>query len=276
MAGDIVSGSVIQRTFVGARVPDVLFAASVPVSELGVKCAPEMETGDFRRIVAELLATPSNALLDEAQYQDLVGKLARLNWPRRWLRFAPDPVWEDSLFEWDSRHQEVLKEMGRNERPIRIFAEHSLALILATDRKDWSSWYGLPLPQKYLSRRLEIEADDTALHTGIACFNATIQRPQGTADFTKAVLEYDLPFGNSPRASSDSLLRLLDSGKKMCLAPMAAGGVFGVTQLTQGQYVAAILSVGTGSLMTLILLGSVAVGSLLVARVAQRQSGAKL
>ena len=55
----------------------------------------------------------------------------------------------------------------------------------------------------------------------------------------------------------------------MCLAPMVAAGTLGVGQLTQGQFVAAILTVGTGSVMSLILLGSVAVGSLLVARVAQ-------
>jgi hypothetical protein len=42
--------------------------------------------------------------------------------------------------------------------------------------------------------------------------------------------------------------------------------------LSQGQYVAATLSVGAGSVMTLILLGSVAVGSLLVQRVAQMRA----
>jgi hypothetical protein len=61
----------------------------------------------------------------------------------------------------------------------------------------------------------------------------------------------------------------------MCLAPLAAGGTLGVGQLGQGQYVAALLSVGTGSAMTLILLGTVAVGSLLIRRVAQQRDRKK-
>jgi hypothetical protein len=73
------------------------------------------------------------------------------------------------------------------------------------------------------------------------------------------------------RTSSDSLRNLLDGGKKICLAPMAAGGTLGIAQLGQGQYLAAILSVSAGSAMTLILLGSMAVGSLLVASLTQRR-----
>jgi len=70
---------------------------------------------------------------------------------------------------------------------------------------------------------------------------------------------------------TDSLLKLLDSGRKTCLAPIAAGGTLGVAHLSQGHYAAAILSVSTGAAMTLILLGSIAVGSLLAARLAQRK-----
>jgi len=38
------------------------------------------------------------------------------------------------------------------------------------------------------------------------------------------------------RASSDSLLRLLDTGKKMCLLPVGAGGTVGIGLLGQGHY----------------------------------------
>jgi hypothetical protein len=150
--------------------------------------------------------------------------------------------------------------------------------MLSGERTVGPYWFGLPFPSDEFSKDLALETDETAFATGVACLNARLQRSQRMADFTENVLQYDLPFGNSPRVSSDSLLKLLDSGKKMCLAPMAAGGMYGVAQLSQGQYVAAILCVSTGSAMTLILLGSVAVGSLLVARIAQRrghQTGSK-
>jgi len=67
------------------------------------------------------------------------------------------------------------------------------------------------------------------------------------------------------RASSDSLLRLLDTGKKMCLLPVGAGGTVGIGLLLgQGHYESAILAVATGATMSLILLSCVAFGSMIV------------
>ena len=67
------------------------------------------------------------------------------------------------------------------------------------------------------------------------------------------------------RASSDSLLRLLDAGKKMCLLPVGAGGTVGIGLLLgQGHYESAILAVATGATMSLILLSCVAFGSMIV------------
>jgi hypothetical protein len=166
-----------------------------------------------------------------------------------------------------------MKEVQSNESPIRLFAEHSIALMVSGERSPF--WPGAPVLPEDLRHDLELETDDTAFAVGVACLGARLQRSARTTAFTNAVLGYDLPFGNSPRASSDSLLKLLNGGRKMCLAPLAAGGTIGVTQLAQGQYVAAILSVSTGSVMTLILLGSVAVGSLLVRRVAQVRGDAR-
>jgi len=52
------------------------------------------------------------------------------------------------------------------------------------------------------------------------------------------------------RASSDSLLRLLDTGKKMCLLPVGAGGTVGIGLLGQGHYEGAILAAATGATMS--------------------------
>lgn len=268
MPDRIVSGSVIQRTFVGSDLPAALFAASVPVSEIASVSRIESDA-DIKRLIAEVLAVPSNSLLDDAEYRTLVRKLASQNRRRSWLRY--EPFFEDLFFAWERREKELFGESQSNERPIRMFAEHSIGLMVAGERGLTPYWFGV-LPAEELRQSLKLETDETAFTTGLACFNARLQRSQRTADFTKSVLEYDLPIGNSPRASSDSLLKLLDSGKKMCLAPMAAGGTYGIAQLSQGQYIAAILSVSAGSAMTLILLGSVAVGSLLVQRVAQMRN----
>lgn len=273
MPDGIVRGSVIQRTFVAGNSPAALYAASVPLNELTSQSVIESDSA-MRRLVAEVLAVPSNALLDEAQYSAVAGRLATDGWPRFWPewwlgRLGPEPFWEEWILAWNRRRSEVRQEIQSNKRPVSLFAQHSIALLLSAERALTPYWFGLAVPPGEFRRLVDLEIDETAFTTAVACFGARLQRSQGLADFTNSVLQYDIPLGSSPRASSDSLLKLLDSGKKMCLAPMAAGGTLGVAQLSQGQYVAAILSVSTGSLMTLILLGSIAVGSLLVTRVAQ-------
>jgi len=64
---------------------------------------------------------------------------------------------------------------------------------------------------------------------------------------------------------------LVKTSKKMCLAPILAGGTLGVTHLSQGHYTAALLSVSTGAAMSLILLASIAVASPLLGILSKRK-----
>jgi len=265
----IITGSVIERTFVGKDLPIALFAASVPLDEVAAKRTLERDSAGFRSLVAEIVAVPEDGLLDESQYKAIVSSLGR-GWAHQWM-FARGPLWEKWSFRWERRENALFEEMESSQSPLRTFADHSIGLILSNDRGLTPYWLGFAGPPDEFRRVVRLDTDETAFATGVACMSARLQRSERTAEFVKAVLEYDLPFGHSPRTTSDSLMRLLDTGKKMCLAPAAAGGTLGIAQLGQGQYVAAILSVGTGAVMTLILLSSVAVGSLLVARVAQRR-----
>jgi hypothetical protein len=263
-----VSGSVIQRTFVGGEVSTALFAASVPLDEVGMSSGADDSRG-FHRVVGEILGVPQVVLLDERQYFDAVRGMTRRDWPRRMMRYGP--FFEEWFMNWERRQGEITREVGESGEPsVRIFAEHTIALLVSPDRT-LTPWLGLTVSPDELSAEFGIKGDETATSTGVACFNARLQRSKKTADFTSAVLQYDLPFGNSPKASSDSLLKLLESGKKMCLAPVAAGGTVGIGFLTQGHYVAAILCTGTVGVMTLILLGTIAVGSLLISRISQRR-----
>ncbi|NKC11407.1 MAG: hypothetical protein GKR94_04135 [Gammaproteobacteria bacterium] len=95
-------------------------------------------------------------------------------------------------------------------------------------------------------------------------------------DAVSEINNYDIPTGQSPRTTNDNLLKLIDSGKKMCLAPMVTAGALGIAQLGQGSYVTALLTVGTGSAMTLVLVGTLAVSDSLVRRmISLRSSGSE-
>ena len=90
-------------------------------------------------------------------------------------------------------------------------------------------------------------------------------------DVVKELYDYDIPLGQSPQTNSNSLLTLIENGKNMCLAPMVAAGGLGIFQLNQGDFVTALITVGTGSVMTLVLVGTLSVSDLLVRHMITRR-----
>jgi hypothetical protein len=266
----VISGTVIERSFVARDVATVLFAATVPLSEVSVK---GNDDDLLRRTLAEMAGVPTNTIIDEVQYGQVVEYLLSAH-----REFRPFPYFEDWWEFREFRFRELIADMRSAERPsIRLFAEHVIALFaLTAEDRLWSNDPFLLIPptarQRGRGRLLLHDIDEDAARVGGTCVNARLARTSKVKRFTENVLQYELPFGRSPATSSDSLLKLLESGKKMCLAPIAAGGALGVTEVGQGQYVATLLSAATGSLMTLVLLSSVAVGSLLINYVAQRRT----
>src|ERR1051326_4922367 len=266
-SGAPIGGSVIERSFIANDIATVVFAATAPVAEIA-PFADHDSPAFLRNTLASLVGIPPRTIIDERQYADIARTFVGA------LPFGPiiSPFWDTRLFR--TQRASMMSEIEAADAPrIRSFAEHALALFSSTARADYAPMgWGIVPPGAVVRDILASDLDEDAARCGIACALARLYRERKVETFTKGLLSYELPLGQSPARTSDSLLKLLESGKKMCLAPLAAGGAIRVGQLNQAQYVAALLSVATGSAMTLILLGSVAVGALLVARVAQQRN----
>jgi hypothetical protein len=124
--------------------------------------------------------------------------------------------------------------------------------------------------ETFLSRSGESRPELWA--TAQQCFETRLLRTRQTDRFIDDLYKYDVPLGQSPEIKSDSLLKLLETSKNFCVAPLAIGGAQAVTQLSQGHYASALLTTGTGSAMTLILISTISVGAFLVQRVAQARA----
>ncbi len=129
--------------------------------------------------------------------------------------------------------------------------------------------YAFPLREERISSRFELH--DDAFHLALSCLSSRLQKRRDVQVFYDEMLTYDIPLGQSPESKGDSLLKLLETSKKVCIAPLALGGAQGINLLAQGNYVAALLTTGTAGVMTLVLIGTVSVGSIIVQRVAQRR-----
>jgi hypothetical protein len=267
-----ISGTVVQRSFVDMHTTRILHAASVPLCDLGYGS----NVVHLERIVAEVIGAPEDSLLPGENYEMLLRSKALLE------------VFERAEMEFDFYGP-------YSRRYFRRFRER-LERAVVRDTKEREEFYDFlrvvtnPTPQPSLSfgypflfeeeevfkpiasLKKEMQLGDQAFQTAMKCISARIMRKDKEDNFFRAIFSYDMPLGQSPSIKADSLLNLLESSKKYCLAPLAVGGTAAVTQLTQGDYIAAMLTSGTAGAMTLIFIGTISVGALLVQRVAQARS----
>ena len=113
--------------------------------------------------------------------------------------------------------------------------------------------------------------DETGASIAIRCLFSKGFETEHLGSFRESLLGYDIPIGQSPKVQSDSLRSLIETGKKMCLAPPLFGSTAGITQLGQADYIAALKSTGTGAAMTLILISTRSLGSILIRKVAENR-----
>jgi hypothetical protein len=252
--GEIVGGTVIQRSFVGREAANIIHVATVPISELGIDSEePEI-------ILAEVLGIPVSNVLDDSNYRRVIELLRS---------FPPDyffPYWHPRTHRYfDQLYDSLHQESESKELFTDFLATVGNPSPLANAFQPWPFFVEPEFREK-------IEVSQEVLSAAMQCIASRPMRSHQSAQFIREVFSYDIPMGQSPSVKSDSLLQLLETSRKFCVAPLALGGAQAVTQLTQGNYVAALLTTGTAGVMTLVLIGTVSVGALIVQKVAQARA----
>lgn len=251
MAGTI-SGSIVQRSFVGIDAPNILHIATAPMNELA------FDPDNFEESLSSILGTPKELILKAETYATAIDQY-RSSYLRRGAE-RPAPFDFNPLFIEGSKGTEYT-----------MFAD--FVLSATSPLKQFSppfSYYG---PYGYwddLGPRVPVELfaitlDLLSARHPLVDPNFRTSRQKYASD----LLNYEIPFGQSPAIKTDSLLNLLETSKKFCVAPLVLGGAQAVNQLAQGHYLAALQCTGTAGVMTLMLIGTVSVGAIMVQRAAQ-------
>lgn len=271
-----VHGSVIQRSIIPEGLGAVLNIATVPVAELDRTYLENDSNKNFRRLVGQVLGIPTESMVDDKQYSKLSKYLhdGRL-WKEMSMR-ARDP-YTDHMFHylyryWRDFEEEAESEQYRLYRPdshAEMLSTHSLALMMSPTVNTGMNWAGpFPFHPYWRKDRLkwidEINITEEAFQLGLSCYFSSMSSGDRVFRFTKAAGNYDIPSGQSPATRSDNLKTIIETTKKVCLAPIAVGGTTAISQLSQCNYVSALLATGTGAAMTLILVGTVSVADYLV------------
>jgi hypothetical protein len=260
-----VSGSVIQRSFIPEGLGTVLSVATVPLEGILSRGAEANENGSLKRLTAEILGLPAQSILDQDQYEFIVRHLLDGSFIRR-----GNPFWEEYYYYY-------LKEASFRSMEISgtSLALHSLNLMVSpvsVPRTDLLWPFQVLNPHEREVRLAELDISIESFHAGLACFFSSVNPDARVSRFNEAVQKYDVPQGQSPTTKSDSLRQLMQSSKQLCLAPIMVAGTVGTNLLSQGHYVSALLSAGTGAAMTLVFIGTISVADYLVRYVAQKRS----
>ena len=273
-----IRGTVIQRSFVPHDLAAVLNIATVPLSEVYSGVTETEDIGPtLRQVTSEILGIPNETIIDDRQYRKL-RKLVRdgdlfRSYPPSHMRFLWREMFDEYLRSEKSfpTHKELKIDGSLNQ-----FSKDSLCLLV-------SSHVGgiFPIFPFFAYPNLHIVTDSPdirklglsseSFRAGVSCYYSGRFAEPKIMDVVKELHNYDIPLGQSPQTNSDSLLTLIEHGKKMCLAPMVAAGGFGISQLNQGDFVTALITVGTGSVMTLVLVGTLSVSDLLVRHMITRR-----
>ncbi len=270
-----IHGSVIQRSLIPEGLGAVLNIATAPISELDRSCLSNNSKLSFERLVGQVLGIPTESIINDEQYR----KLAEMYidgdiWEKMAMRASHR--YAEELYYWyrDWRHfmkKNLYKtqEVSFIEQPAGVLGWHSLSMLMSPTKHIGMQWPFFIPPLPYHGPRRfrqfdDIDLTEEAFQLGSNCFFTAVLADERVIRFTHAAGSYDIPSGQSPSTKSDSLTKLIESSKKVCLAPLAIGGTTAISQLSQGSYVTALLSTGTGAVMTLILVGTVSVADYLV------------
>ena len=243
--GATVAGTVSQRAFVSRQRSSVISVASVSLKDLAI------HSDDIRDIVAQLLGVPRETVVDQDGYGHVMKEL-----PGPEVLVAP---WWPVSFE-----PEIL---AGPISPVRFF-EDFMAIATTPAPLPPAVYYG------YSAEDIHEVADINAegVYLSLQCAAARLFRDSDIDALTREILVHEIPLGQSPEIKSDSLLQLLETSRQFCIAPLVFSAKDAVSQLTSGDYVGALCTTATAGAMTLILIGTVSVGALMVHRIAQLRS----
>lgn len=263
-----VHGSVIQRSLIPEGLGAVLNVATVPLADLDSSILSRDPEYGFQRLVGQVLGMPAEAIIDDEQYRKLAEMLRE---GRIWKEMAMEtrhPFAKQLHYYW-REFMDEMRPAAFPERPAELLGSHALSLMVSPTKYSGMQlpFFAPPVPSRHprgFHLFEELEVTEEALQLGINCFFTAVSAGERVTRFTRAAGAYEIPSGQSPRARSDSLTKLIETSKKVCLAPLAFGGTTAISQLSQASYVAALLSTATGAAMTLMLVGTVSVADYLV------------
>jgi len=278
-----VVDSIIQRSIIPRELSTMLNIIAVPISE------PSRHVDSLKALATQILGIATNDMIDQNEYMK---SLKALRDPHFWDELEHfyhkfyGPPFEIFIHEWYRGFRRWPEKFWMEEEGKHILAEDIVFCQLsAADIPNvfgpWPSYLFPfspipPIPPRYPKEMVSeffsmYEIRPEALTIAIRVRSTAIFSSKKVASAVNGIYQYHIPFGQSPKTTSDTLRNIIKSARSIVVAPLVAGGLGSATLISTGQYLLAIECAAAASGATLFLVATTSLIDYIVSYVSKQR-----
>lgn len=277
-----VVGSVIQRSIIPKNLSTMLNITTVPISEVHSNV-----TGSLKELTTQIFGITTTDMIDQQEYKRALRVLSK---PKFWDDLEHfyyefyGPPFEIFIHEWYRGFRRWPEKFWMKEEE----DEHILAndvVLCQLSSADIPNMFGPwpsylfpfpPIPPMHDRKMIsgffsKYEVRPEAMAITIRVRTTAIYSSKKVVSATDGIFQYHIPFGQSPKTTSDTLQNIIKSAKNIVVAPLIAGGLGSATFISTGQYLLAIECAATASASTIILVATTSLADYIVGYISKQR-----
>jgi hypothetical protein len=273
-----ILGSTITRVLVPRNLPTMLSVTTVSADILA-------QTGrSLKQLTSELTGAPMSQVISEAEYRKITSLLSSEEfWAKLeeksnvdpWPTLAPSRSPGLKYFSYLKNNVFPRVKKSANETGSVGLTNDCIVSELSSDRRSGQTPFS-PQPSWGfgVSETLaEFEVEPASFYVASTIWFDALAAGAAVQAVMPSLDRYEIPYGQSPKAKSDTLGTLLRSAKSSAVAPLLTSSAYATTAIQGAHYLTALKCEVAGAAATLIFIGTISVAELIIAKLSSLRGG---
>jgi hypothetical protein len=276
-----VVGSVIQRSIIPKNLSTMLNITTVPIPEA------YNNVSSLKELITHIFGITKSDMIDQQEYKR---SLQVLSDPKFWNKLehfyyefygSPSKIFIHEWYRWFRRWPEQfwMKEEDKHILGNDVVLCQLSSADIPNMFGHWPSYIFPfpPIPSRHPQEMIseffsKYEIRSEAMAIAIRVRTTAILSSKKIVSAIDGINQYHIPFGQSPKITSDTLQNIIKSAKSIVVAPLIAGGLGSATFISTGQYLLAIECAAAASASTIILVATTSLADYIVSYISKQRS----